>query len=210
MKNQLVELVNLWAEYEERMPGLTIEEFCRQYLAERIPAPAHESDDKEIPINGQLAELIGKLNRYAGLYCKKALAHVGMDNIDDWVYLISLHSLGTPKKSELIYDMVSEFPSGIDIIKRLVRLDLVEEFPDLHDRRSKRLKITQKGIQVLMESFPYMDKVGSMAFDTLSPEEKTMIFNILKRLDNFHAGHYKNVRNADFGQAFGLLTHREE
>lgn len=206
MKNKVVELVNLWAEYEEKHPNLSIEEFCVHYLAEHTQVPVHDADEKDIPVNGQLAGLIGKLNKYASMYCKKALAHVGMDNLEDWVYLISLNDMGTPKKSELIYEMVSEFPSGIDIIKRLVKAELVEEFPDEQDKRSKRLKITQKGIGVLYESFPYMDKVGSMAFDTLSEAEKTMVLNILKRLDNFHTGHYKQIRNAEFEEAFNVLT----
>ena len=206
MKSKIVELVNLWAEYEEKNPNLTIEEFCVSYLAEHSPPPVHEADNKGIPLNGQIAGLIGKMNKYASMYCKKALAHVGMDNIEDWVYLISLHDMGTPKKSELIYEMVSEFPSGIDIIKRLVKSDLVEEFPDEQDKRSKRLKITQKGTEVLAQSFPYMTKVGSMAFDTMTEGEKILVLNVLKRLDNFHTGHYKNIRNAEFEEAFDLLT----
>ncbi|MCU0324152.1 MAG: MarR family transcriptional regulator [Spirosomaceae bacterium] len=206
MKNKLVELVNLWAKYEEENADLTIEDFCVKFLAENVEKPIHISDTQGIPVDGQLAGLIGRLNKYASLYCKKALEHVGMNNIDDWVYLISLHDMGTPKKSELIYEMVSEFPSGIDIIKRLVASELVVEFPDEQDKRSKRLKITPKGIQVLYESFPYMSKVGEMAFDTMNMSEKTMVLNILKRLDNYHAGHYKNVRNAEFSEAYELLT----
>jgi MarR family transcriptional regulator, lower aerobic nicotinate degradation pathway regulator len=205
MKNKVVELVNLWAVYEQKNPNATIETFCVNYLAEHVQKPEHDTDDKAIPVNGQIAGLIGKLNKYAGMYCKKALAHVGMDNIEDWVYLISLNDMGTPKKSELIYEMVSEFPSGIDIIKRLLKSELVEEFPDEQDKRSKRLKITPKGTEILFQSFPYMEKVGSMAFDTLSTGEKTMVLNILKRLDNFHTQHYKNIRNAEFEEAFDIL-----
>jgi MarR family transcriptional regulator, lower aerobic nicotinate degradation pathway regulator len=208
MKNKVVALVNLWAEYEEKNPNLTIEEFCVSYLADYSQTPAHDSDDKGIPVNGQIAGLIGKLNKYASMYCKKALAHVGMDNIEDWVYLISLNDMGTPKKSELIYEMVSEFPSGIDIIKRLLKSELVEEFPDEQDKRSKRLKITSKGTEVLFQSFPYMEKVGSMAFDTMTTGEKAMVLNILKRLDNFHTRHYKDIRTAEFDEAFEVLTVR--
>jgi len=149
---------------------------------------------------------LGRLVKYSNLYSKKALNHFPLNNIEDWIYLISLMDLKTPKKSELIYEMLSEFPSGIDIIKRLIAADLVEEFPDEHDKRSKRVKITEKGLQVLAESMPYMDKVGKMAFDTLTPSEKTMIVNILKRLDSFHNEHFKNVRNIEFEQAFEVLT----
>lgn len=206
MKNKVVELVNLWAAYEEQQPNLTIADFCTWYLAENSVPPKHSTDEKGIPIDGQLAGLLGKLNKYASMYFKKALEHVGLSNIDDWIYLISLHDRGTPKKSELIYEMVSEFPSGIDIIKRLVAAELVEEFPDEQDKRSKRLQITEKGNRVLMESFPYMMKVGEMAFDTMHPSEKSIVLNILKRLDNFHTNHYKTVRTAEFEEAYQVLT----
>jgi MarR family transcriptional regulator, lower aerobic nicotinate degradation pathway regulator len=206
MKNRLVELVNIWAKYEEINPDLTIEDFCVHYLAEHTQAPAHEDDHKDIPTNGLLAALIGKLNKYASLYCKKAIENFGLRNIDDWIYLISLQEMGTPKKSELIYAMLSEFPSGIDIIKRLLTLELIEEFPDEQDKRSKRLKITPKGLQTLVASLPYMEKVGNMAFDTMNESEKKIVLNIFKRLDNYHAGHYKTVRNLEFEEAYQVLA----
>jgi DNA-binding MarR family transcriptional regulator len=206
MKNKVVELVNLWADYEAANPDLTIDAFCRQYLADHTPRAEPEEDFQDFPLNGQLAGLIGRLNKYAGLYCKKALQHVGLDNIEDWIYLIALSGMGTPKKSELIYEMLSEFPSGIDIIKRLVRLGLVEEFPDEHDRRSKRVRISPQGTDVLGRSFPYMERVGSMAFDTLRQDEKLLVYHLLKRLDHHHTDHYKHVRNADFDEAFQRLV----
>jgi MarR family transcriptional regulator, lower aerobic nicotinate degradation pathway regulator len=205
MKN-IVELVTTYADFASSSPNMTVEDFCVRYLAEKVAPPTHESDERGIPTDGQLAGLIGKMNSFASLYCKKALENVGLKNIDDWVYLISLHEMGNPKKSELIYEMVSEFPSGIDIIKRLVNAHLVEETPDEEDKRSKRLKITPKGEEVLFRSFPYMDMVGKMAFSTMSSSEKIMITNVLKRLDNFHSDRYKNVRTASFEDAFETLT----
>jgi DNA-binding MarR family transcriptional regulator len=206
MKNKLVELVNIWAEYEEQNPDLSIEDFCVRYLAEKTSPSVNEDVYKQIPTNGLLAALIGKLNKYASLYCKKAIENFGLRNIDDWIYLISLQQMGTPKKSELILEMLSEFPSGIDIIKRLLALELALEFPDEQDKRSKRLRITEKGMQVLLESLPYMEKVGSMAFDTLKESEKNMVLNILKRLDAFHNEHYKTIRNANFEDTYQILV----
>lgn len=205
MKN-IVTLLNTYAEMEQLSPDLSIEDFCVKFLAEKVQVQNNE--EIGFSINGQLAGLVGKLNNFAGLYCKKALQNVGLNNIDDWVYLITLSQMGYPKKSELIYEMVSEFPSGIDIIKRLVALNLVEEHADEEDRRSKRLRITQNGLAVLEKSMPYMNQVGEMAFGTLHDNEKVMILNILKRLDSFHTGHYKDIRTAEFEEAFQLLTNQ--
>lgn len=201
MNKTIVELVNTYAELEAEFPNLSVEDFCVKYLANRVQPEKYGS-----VVNGQLAALIGKMSSFASLYSKKALQNVGVNNTDDWIYLITLHSMGNPKKSELIYEMVSEFPSGIDVIKRLTASKLVEEYPDEEDRRSKRLRITPQGQEVLTNSFPYMMKVGEMAFSTMTDGEKVLLLNVLKRLDNFHTSHYKDIRTADFKDAFALLT----
>ncbi|AFK01946.1 regulatory protein MarR [Emticicia oligotrophica DSM 17448] len=205
MSKKIVELVNLWSKYEDENPEMSITDFCVRYLAENNDT-RYVTDTLKLPINAQLASLMGRLVKFSNHYAKKALDHFPLNNLEDWVYLISLMDLRTPKKSELIYEMLSEFPSGIDIIKRLIAADLVEEFPDENDKRSKRVRITEKGLQVLSESMSYMDKVGVMAFDTLSASEKEMVVNILKRLDNFHNERFKEVRVSEFNEAFEILT----
>jgi predicted transcriptional regulator len=117
-----------------------------------------------------------------------------------------LRELGTPKKSELIYDMISEFPSGIDIIKRLIKLGLIEEFPDEKDKRSKRIKITEKGIEILVRSFPWMEKISEMAFNQLQEAEKVLLIELLERLSDFHKTHHKNVRNVSIEEAYKVLV----
>ena len=203
--NKVVELVNIWAKYEDENSNLSIEDFCIQYLSEK----AHQTPQNhsfEVSINGMLGSLVGRLGAYAQMYSKKALDKLHLNNVEDWVYLIVLHEMGMPKKSELIYKMLSEFPSGIDVIKRLLKNGFAEEFPDETDKRSKRLKITPLGMEVVMQGFPEMRKVGEMAFGTLSSLEKITLLNILRKLEVFHDNHYKNIRTAEFDEAYLLLT----
>lgn len=200
--NKLVNLVNLWAEFETENPDADIKDFCMNYILKDY----QEHKPSFITVNGQLASLTGRLSKYASFYSKKALEKFSLNNIEDWVYLMRLREMGTPKKSELIYDMISEFPSGIDVIKRLVKLNLVVEFPDEEDKRSKRLKITEKGIEVLMQSLPWMEKISDMAFNHLTKPERILLIELLDRLNSFHKNHYMNVRTSSIEEAYEVLV----
>ena len=200
--NKLVQLVNLWAEFEAQNPEAEIKDFCLDFILKDY----QEKKPSFITINGQLASLTGKLSKYASFYSKKALEKFSLNNIEDWVYLMRLREMGTPRKSELIYDMISEFPSGIDVIKRLVKMGFVLEFPDVEDKRSKRLQITPSGIEILVKSLPWMEKISDMAFNKLQESEKILLIELLSRLNSFHKTHYMNVRSSSIEEAYEVLV----
>ncbi len=202
--NKVVELVNEWARMEAEKPDLDLTEFCVRYLAERTDMARFPDQDESTSavVENKLSAHLGRMNKYVQLYARKAMQNMPLNNVEDAVYLIALSNLGKPKKSELIYVMLSEFPSGIDVIKRLINFGLVEEFPDEEDRRSKRVQITDKGREVLAECYPAMSKVGDIAFSSLSPAEKMMLLNLLIKLDGFHTEHYKQVRTGDFEEIY--------
>lgn len=197
MSKQLVNLVNLWDKYSEENADLDIKGFCLRYLSEM--ADSDSLPTKTVyPVEGRLISLVNRLNRFAGMYSKKALVHSELNNLEDWGYLITLSHLGSPKKSELISELISEFPSGIEVIKRLLNNGLAEEYMDPLDRRSKRLKLTEKGRNVLFETMFYMKDIASLAFGPLTKGEKQLLLSILEKLDSFHLDHYKETRPSDF------------
>ena len=214
----IVSLVNCFAQYAKTDPNLTIEAFCKQYLATNTPinTPANIdenivntvdatefilqnnrlNDDTPIPLNGALGSLTGRLSRFALLYTKKALAPLELSSIDDMVYLHIINALGSPRKSDVIHEAISEFPSGIDIIKRLVKMGCVTEIADDTDRRSKRVQLTEEGRSILLQSYTLVDKAGDAAFNLLDNTEKQTLLALLRRLDGFHWQHYKQTRTA--------------
>lgn len=204
MSKRLVELVNLWDRYTEDQPDLEMKDFCLKYLAESKHF-SPEEDPAGVPLDGQLIGLSNRLNRFANMYSKKALVHSSISNLEDWVYLITLNFMDQPKKSELITELISEFPSGIDVIKRLLKEGLAEEFPDLNDKRSKRLKITIKGQEVLYGTLEYMNQISHLAFGPLSLPEKQLFLTLLQKLDKFHLESYKTTRPANFDEVVSHL-----
>lgn len=197
MSKQIVNLINLWDRFSDENPDLDIKGFCLRYLSE-IGVPDSNSSEPIFSIDGRLISLVNRLNRFAGMYSKKALVHSELNNLEDWGYLITLYNMGSPKKSVLITALISEFPSGIEVIKRLLNNDLAEEFIDPTDRRSKKLKITEKGREVLFETMHYMKDIASLAFGPLTEAEKQLLMSILEKLDNFHLHHYKETRPSDY------------
>ena len=130
-------------------------------------------------------------------------------NLDDIIYLFLMIEMKSPKKSELIYAMLSEFASGIDIINRLLKMGLCEEFPDENDKRAKRVRITPTGIEALQEASPIMAQISRIAFNELTQTEKKMITHILRRADRFHSEHYADFRGQDFDSIYESVINPE-
>jgi hypothetical protein len=204
--NKLVELVNLWDHYAKHAEDLDIHDFCIKYLSEFHQKEEHESDNYGMPVQSQMAGLLLRMGKFATHYSKKALKDSALNNTEDWFYLIGLIDGKTPKKSEYIHGMLSEFPSGIEVINRLLKLGMIEEIADPTDKRSKRIKITQTGLGLLYATLPKMNKIGDMAFDKLDTIEKSILLNLLKKLETHHNMHYKEVKELGFEGAYGVLV----
>lgn len=204
----LVALVNQWAVYEERNTDRSLRDFCLWYLTnEPLSMPDQADIFDETPINGLLGKLMGRVGQYDHLYTKKALNELGLSNVDDMMYLHMIHHLKAPRKAELIQAMLSEFPSGIEIIRRLLRMSLIEELPDDTDKRAKRVRLSEAGEQLLLASYGLLHQAGEMMYDWLSEPEKMLLAHLLGRLDEIHVLQHKRVRSEAFSDAYALLMH---
>mgnify|MGYP001800679163 CR=1 FL=1 len=144
-----------------------------------------------------LTMLIGFLFRYAKLYIKKALEDTPLSTLDEFSIMASLGNYESLTKSELIHQNIVEFTSGIEIIKRLVRNGLMEEFADPNDRRSKRVKLTAEGKKAMEIVVPPMNRVAKIVEGDLNPSEMAAIMPILYRLNDFHAViHHKDKKSS--------------
>lgn len=203
---QFKELVEAWEKMTEEHPELEVEEFCLRLIAEKRRNSA-ALPPIGMSMNASLSGLCGRLAKYATYYSKRALEPHEIRSIEDWVYLARLLQLGSPTKSELIVEMVSEFPSGIDVIKRLVKQGWIEEYPDELDRRSKRVRVTEAGRGLLYSTFQRMEDVSKVAFQPLDLVEKELLFLILQKLDLFHQHTHPQVRQFSHEEACSFFEH---
>jgi MarR family transcriptional regulator, lower aerobic nicotinate degradation pathway regulator len=137
-------------------------------------------------VASRIAYHVDRLHKYAKYYMKQALKDTPMVSNDDFGYLASLAFVDSMQKSELIQMNVGEIPSGMEVIKRLLKNKLIAEFEDPGDKRAKRVCITPMGKQTFFGILPKMSKVSELVKGNLTPEEMQTLYGLLQKLDQHH------------------------
>lgn len=204
--NNLIEITK----YLERFEADTKESFdiakFALWLADDVakkPQTGDFKEDHQEAIQQQSADvhisiLIGRMYKYARVYTKKVLAKTPLNGLDDYSFMATLMFRESMTKSELIhYNLLDSTTSGADIIKRLIKTELVLEYENLEDKRSKRLKITDKGKHMMFEIFNEMNDVSNIITGNLGNDEKLYLLSYLKKLDHLHKNIYDNDRKEE-------------
>lgn len=193
----LQELLPLLAEFEAAHPGTkgpsALPAFLSWLPAQVPAAPAAPTyaearvapNEHETP-ESLLGKLITFLYRYVRSYSRLALADTPLVTFDDFTYLIMLFAEGPFSKSELIARNIQEKATGTEVIRRLLKNQLVSEGPHASDRRRKVLQITPAGEALLSWVLPRMSQISQLSAGNLSPAELTQLVHLLHKLDAFH------------------------
>ena len=139
--------------------------------------------------------LLVLMYRYAKGYVKKALNGKIIQTADEFSFLITLITFESLTKTELINKQIIEKTSGTEIIKRLLNLELISEFPDPDDKRSVRVSITQKGKELIFSILPEMGIVSQIVTGNLSENEINTLSYLLKKLDFYHNDIFLKKKN---------------
>ena len=202
--NLIKDILDLVVEFENQNPGLnksavTIDDFKKwiviNYNAEDLTTePNWEGKEKGRSPESVINTLIVHMNRYAKSYSKSAIFNSDFSSQEDLIYLINLKAFGQMKKMDLIKKNVHEKPVGMQVINRLIAKGWVNQQSSEVDKRSKVLKITEKGIQVLELQMDKIRKATEIVTGDLDYSEKMQLIHLLTKLNNFHQPIYnKNI-----------------
>lgn len=141
--------------------------------------------------NGRSAEsiintLFLHLNRYAKSYAKSAIFGSDFSTQEDFIYLITLKAFGEMTKMELIKKNVHEKPVGMQIINRLITQGWVSQSNSKTDKRSKVLRLNNRGLKTLELQMLKIRKASEIVTGDLTYSEKMELIRLLKKLDDFH------------------------
>jgi DNA-binding MarR family transcriptional regulator len=139
---------------------------------------------------GEAAFLIWRLNKFLRHYVKPVLTEQGLASQDDFAILAQIDIFKTCSKKEAVETNIIEPTTGIEIIKRLIKQDLVKEEENPEDKRQKLVSLTEKGKAVLMDIYIGFSKIQDVLVDMPSQERKDLIAT-LKSLDTFHTQNLK-------------------
>src|SRR5690606_22334926 len=94
----------------------------------------------------------------------------------------------------LIKKNVHEKPSGMQTINRLIAQGWVDQTNSEIDKRSKVLKISNKGLNVLENQMDKIRKATEIVTGDLTRNEKMELIRLLNKLNDFHQAIYdKNI-----------------
>lgn len=146
--------------------------------------------------DGLLASGIGTISQYTKHYFKTALKNSPLVSIHDFIFLLTLKEKGDMRKKEIIDYNYLEFSPGMEVIRRLLRKDLIEEYDDPNDKRSKRVRIKEAGEDILRMATIEINQAHQIIGGNLSKQEKLQFINLLQKLVHFH----HPIWHDDFGE----------
>ena len=176
----LKEIITYAEEYQSINPSNRIEDFTI-WLNTKLFAANNKSNDTnhdELLVAFKLMHLNKELKKRT----KTVLSGSNISSIDEYSFLLHLNYQNSFRKMEIIDMHNLEAPTGIEIIKRLLKNKFIEEFPDEEDKRAKRIRITQVGVGQLNRLKPQVDAVFQAFTEPLSLEEKVKISGMFDKL----------------------------
>lgn len=136
--------------------------------------------------NGQIAHAVGTLYQHARHYIKTALQDLPLKGLHDFTFLATLTETPDMRKSDLIARNMLEFSPGMEVIRRLLRRSLIEDYEDPEDARSRRVRLSPEGRQVFLSALGQMIRATEIVGGNLSKEEKVQFLVIARKLLHFH------------------------
>lgn len=148
--------------------------------------PETKQAEARTSVEGSIAEGVGKLYFYARHYFKKGFADGPLNTIQEFTFLATLAQTGKMTKTQLIHENLVEVPSGIEVIKRLIKAGFIHEEENLQDKRSKLLSVTPEGMAATIKAFGQIEPIAQLVSGPLSEEEKIELNRLIHKLDCFH------------------------
>jgi MarR family transcriptional regulator, lower aerobic nicotinate degradation pathway regulator len=184
----LSDLIPLIADYEATNQKMEMKGFLHFASQKTMASPQlpDQLDDNMQMMSNQIGFYLNYLYRFFKNYTKSALRNSPISSPDDFVFMATLSRAPSMRKTDLIKINMMEMPSGIEVIKRLVKYKLVSEFDDPDDKRSVQIKLTDKGKKELGKIFVEMNIVGNVLIGNLQKNEIKQLHALLDKLFNHH------------------------
>lgn len=199
--NIIQHLIGYLQEFEEDGYSYSTDEFAR-WLTGREQKSLHKKSgfgtdmknstdqnamiDQESGSRWQFIFMISRLSKCQDFYAKKFFEDLPINTLLEYNFLLTLNKTDVLRKMDIIQIHMVEYTTGIDVLKRLNKLNLVSEFRDSADKRSKRIRITSEGKRVLIEGMLRMNKMQELFLSCIPEKGWIVTLDILEKLHDFH------------------------
>ena len=203
--NKTADLVSLWADYDSKHPGTTIKEFCRYYLvSNKLEEESPRLFDGEMPPRQDiiLSKLLDRISRLHMVYIHIAMQDLKIKHFEEFSLLSAVANLSNPRKTEVIYHTINELSTGLNLLGGLKKRGYITEHEDPEDGRSKRLKLTAKGEQVLQSCYERFSRVPEILFMEMPEEDIKFCIQLLWRVETKFSKLYLQDKDKTFQEVY--------
>ena len=137
-------------------------------------------------INSEISRYIFRLNKFAAFYSKDLLQNLPLISLNDFGFVANVHKANEIAKMDLIRLMLMEKSPGMEIIKRLISKNIFEEFDNDADKRSKKLRLTNYGNEIIIKSYQVMATLANKICADMNEQTKLKTLETLQYLDSYH------------------------
>jgi len=209
--NKTAELVNLWADFEDKYSEASIDEFCRYYLtSKRETVSSGELFNGDFPPRADivLTKLIDRISRLHMIYVQLALKEMKISHFEEFSLLSAIANLETPRKTEVIYHTINELSTGLALLSGMKKQGYIIERDDPEDKRSKRLQLTTKGQKVLQACYERFSKIPELLFDGVPKEDVELCIQLLKNVDIKYSQLWQMHKRGTFDEVYNHIKGR--
>ena len=188
----------------------TIEDF-RNFLNDKhyksqSPRFISESEQKKVnDLENEIAKQLILLSRFTKQMIRRGLQDFPELYNEEFTYLYRIMDEPLLTKMQLVEKNAHEKQTGMEIIRRLVKNNLLEEIPDSKDKRVTRLKISELGKKYFDQSVESVSITSRVLSAKLDIEEKDNLLKTLKKLNEFHFNIYHQYKDSDITEINNLI-----
>jgi DNA-binding MarR family transcriptional regulator len=185
----IIQVLQKWADYRKTHPGSEFEDFCRFHLASKTLKTSPSSVKTPSPSNtdGFFMMSLTRSTLAFWVYMRIALKDTPMPSIESIMFCSALNNLGESRKTDVINYAMMEISTGTDILNRLIGKGFIHQRVDPNDKRSKLLTLTPSGVSALKKCYKKAGMAREIFLADLTEEDKKLVTQILFPLQEKHA-----------------------
>jgi DNA-binding MarR family transcriptional regulator len=212
--NNTAKLVTAWVAFEEGHAEASIEDFCRYYLASNRGKEENVNNlfDGELPPRPDIVitKLLDRISRMHMVYIQLALQGMPIDHFEEFSLLSAIANLKTPRKTEVIYHTINELSTGLNLLAGMKKKGYITEHHDPDDKRSKRLKLTNKGRKILESCYERFSKIPEIIFMDMSEQDIRLCIQLLKNVNAKFSSLWLSHKNKSFDYVYDSMKVNRE
>lgn len=185
----ITKLIKKFAEYHQATSSSDIEGFTFWLLKQLADKPQQDSAE----VNYRIGYYINRINRYGKYLSRYFLDNMPISTIDEFSFLMAIKALPNPSKTEVYEHTVTELTTGQQMMRRLIKLGLVQERVDEQDKRLRRVFLTEQGERVRQLAHAEIQKECDLVFEALPFGKRQELLLMLEQIDQLNEQSYKEV-----------------